>query len=1609
VSGRASPSTVSITVLPSPIIASIAGTDRSRASDAAITVSNDNSRDPDYIGTNPASAISFAWSCVAVASNTPCVLPGTVALTSPLLLLPPSTLPPFASYRVTLTVSSTSDARVSSTSIVLTTTAPSSVLVNIVDPPQRINTDAVLRLVGTTVVTSPPAGHPVNYTWTVESTNVPSTALPNLQLPANLGAPASSATLVLKANLLIPGAYKFTLTVTDPYTIDSSTGQFMSAFAATTVVVNQPPQPGVCRLTPDTGEALSTVFTMACSEWWEPEDASFLPFSYALQFIDLTNPAAGYQQLTTFSLNPTATFLLPAGTLSVRAVVRDTVLAFATADQPVTVTPVSEVLLNPLAYVRNISSTTLLAMLTAQQCTEPMSLVQQLAVVLNGAAGNPIYSVPASSRAEISRLYGVLTDQLDVAFSNCLAAAGAAPLSQQVTELASQSLQELTIRALQFPQTGILQATALGLVISRAAIQTVEPMSMAAFTGLGSAASQLMTNCSQLDSISKFAHTVLQARQAHAVAGEGIELDEANFVSFVTRQFLSAGSVVQLPTGQAITLSASVIAAYAAELDRLTPDTIDGPGVEGAAEMDTRVVVFDIAWANCRSSFNDGKQAISSPTTFELTFPNGDTIDWTKLGEGGVILLQLVLDPNSTQHTNDNEVVCADGTVVTDPSVNSTDPWAAYSCSFWNVTSLEYSTAGCTSLGVSLNRNNQSVLTCACTHLTEFTILYSELTATHNGLCPSDSYLGDTTFLIFMGVYAAVGLASVFQLGRMLLFLRPLAKHALMVAEYTLIAGLCFFRGLNMAIYWKLYASISFKLQTLLSGIPYLFVSWINTFVIVTWAAVYATTTKGKRAKNPFEAYLLHFIGGNGCISLALFGIFVSMALIDDLGLITRLNHAGILVTCGVEIGFAIFFLTYGGLLYCQLTKTISHGAYARKLLAIAVSLSLCFALSAVVLMISVFAPDTYDEFFLRFASSYFTFDLLAICIVLILFAKSLTDAIAATKSGAAAKSLGTKGAKSTMDESSRVGSRTATTRAGGDSATFKDRSSSGASARSGARAGGADAKPATAPPARKGTTGLTALREEEIELAELPLGEHGVDFGDFGSPEELGGEVYEFGDQQQDDEFEPGAIELTTLGRVVGSGGSSASSVVALDLRAQVPRTFTATRPSAPEAADIVSPSEAGSPTDVVSPSVRARTVDEVGEAAAALVQSMLDAPPSSSAIAASPPARRGPTIHSAGGKALTLTRSGRSQLPTPSAPELEGVISADVSASATASPSLRPAMDRPNSFVRRTPSAGAVGSSRAVSSQSALASRSPALAAPRNLPPLAARRAELSAMPVQLRSPSSLPLAARFEGVVPPPVFSTAAASADAVPPSDIIRSEGRSGQQVIRLTRAQTLHRGAVPAAAGPLAPIPVAAVEGAPAAAATGVLRQRSDLSVPRRTGTAPSFQRTPSRIATAGESSGSGVEGSSSASDALAAAAATASLTRMQAGLAYMPASKSASSSPAVSRQPSVHALLRASSSALFATPPGAAPAAGVAATAAGPVSGSSSSSGGGRLAVASRPVGVLGSSPSLSMQHRPSLSHMPAAATSLQQQHTAAVPGVAAARAPFTLDSDEDD
>jgi hypothetical protein len=631
-----------------------------------------------------------------------------------------------------------------------------------------------------------------------------------------------------------------------------------------------------------------------------------------------------------------------------------------------------------------------------------------------------------------------------------------------------------------------------------------------------------------------------------------------------------------------------------------------------------------------------------------------------------------------------------------------------------------------------------------------------------------------------------------------------------------------------------------------------------------------------------------------------------------------------------------------------------------------------------VVLMISVFAPDTYDAFFLRFASSYFSLDLITICIVLLLFAKSLTDAIAATravekggKSGA-----GTKGLKSSMDDvSSRVGSRTtaATSRAGADSSTYaRDYPSS--SGRSTARSAAAGSKPGGAGklgvgiPGRKGT-GLGSLHEEEIELAEVPpLGEHGVDFGDWVAPEEMGGEVYEFGD-----DFEPGsggggggadaaaspfpAIELTTLGRVVGAGGASGTSVVALDLSGHVPQAFAASS-TATEMADFdrrlsSQPLSFAQIEHAPAEEGRTHTVEEVGDAAAALVQSMLASAPgqaaalsSTTAAAASsfssPPKRTMPTIHPAGSKPFSS-----------SAVHLgSGTVAAGASDGASRTTTYQ--LEKQNSFARRP-----LGSTASTTTSP---STPTAALGPRQLPPLASRR------PLDL-SPSA----------------SASAIPAAAAPPSNVIRV---NRGQMIRLTRTQTLASGVGAAASSSLTPIPATPprnepsavdipVSGFDGAASPSAAAAPSPASL-LRSNTAPrsTFKRRPSLHSTNAPGALSAVDGSPShgggAAEALAAAAAAGSLTRMQSGLSYLPASRTAS--PGVLQRPTLTAPYSANS----------------------------------RLAAASRSVGALGSSPSLSLP-RASFTRVGSAALLSHADSSAAQ--LQAQRPPpssLLLDSDED-
>src|SRR5205807_2107817 len=106
--------------------------------------------------------------------------------------------------------------------------------------------------------------------------------------------------LALPALSLSPGAtYRFTLTVTDPV------GPVSSA-ASVAVAVNPQPILGNCSVSPMSGSAFVTAFTVTCAGFAVGDPAA-APLLYAVYFA-ASIPSASYLQLTPISAFPSLSF-----------------------------------------------------------------------------------------------------------------------------------------------------------------------------------------------------------------------------------------------------------------------------------------------------------------------------------------------------------------------------------------------------------------------------------------------------------------------------------------------------------------------------------------------------------------------------------------------------------------------------------------------------------------------------------------------------------------------------------------------------------------------------------------------------------------------------------------------------------------------------------------------------------------------------------------------------------------------------------------------------------------------------------------------------------------------------------------------------------------------------------------------------------------------------------------------------------------------------------------------------------------------------------------------------------------------------------------------------
>jgi hypothetical protein len=721
------------------------------------------------------SSVTLTWSCteyVSAGVGAACPLPSGTSLTQPSLLIPSNALTAGTVYVIGVSAVAISSGRQSAASILLTATQPTTVTATLVSPPPSINAEESLRLTAAVVCTSLPLGHPLLYQWQVEDAAGGLVArtkpLPSLVDPSTLGAPANSSTLVLVPDVLQAGvSYRFSLTVRDPFSVDPATGALRQSIAATSVLVNLPPVDGTCALSPASGGiALATQFTMACTGWQDGNTAASpltplrrllasgesdptLTYSFAYQVSTGSAPVVdGWQPLTVYSSSPAATFLLPAGSLRVRAFVRATFGAIAVFDVLTTVTSPSAAVTSPLEYVRDVSAGLLAEQVSVMRlCMEPLSLTQQLAEVLRKACAEPQYS-DSVSQAECARLTGVLTASAVDAWSNCKQQASAASLlvAQPAIALAAQTLLSLVTQPTPLLSSSLSNATSLTGAVLFAAVAADLPLSIPSFEAFGAVVSALMSACSQLDVVTRLAHSLLHAQQAHAVAGEQLSFTGPQLDAYVQRSLVSEGSAITLPNGQtgqselsppahsisveqryvlifscplfvpryvfSVTFTAESLRRYAESLGHLTPADLDNGGADRLSlEMDTRVVTFASRWSNCRA-----ERAFSVISSIELTKPTGEPIDLSMFG--GEVNFELPF-------------ACADVPEAAlcpgKPVPNRNDTFVnELSCSFFNITTQSYSTEGCRSTGVSqLEEEGQCVLACQCSHLTEVSHEYT--------------------------------------------------------------------------------------------------------------------------------------------------------------------------------------------------------------------------------------------------------------------------------------------------------------------------------------------------------------------------------------------------------------------------------------------------------------------------------------------------------------------------------------------------------------------------------------------------------------------------------------------------------------------------------------------------------------------------------------------------------------------------------------------------------------------------------------------------------------------------------------------------------------------
>jgi hypothetical protein len=408
----------SVVVTSSPLTAAIAGGDRSEANSLNLTLDAGTSVDPDALdGVGTPAGFLYQWACTspatvcdalaalattaaAAGTGTAPTVPalGTEARGASQLVIRNNTLPANVSVVFTVQVRRTTAEDARAAAAVTIFTREGAVLKVSVNPGSgTVNAGTDIRL--RAAATGAPAGSPATtYAWSVVSASTFDLTDPAL-------ATMDGANLLITSTALVPGQL-YTVRV------DASAGDASSGFASSTLRANVPPAGGSFEISPASGEALTTKFTLKSMGWVDTD----VPVVYTFVYMDPNTGAETPIGVDKRDSGTLSDVTLPAGlvannfTLVVKAYVFDSIGASTHLVRTVVVwDPAPAEGQSMSDFVANAASSLLTTSMATGNTASAIDLIMQLNAALAGGTA----AAAAASGRRLLLLHAINNDDDD--------------------------------------------------------------------------------------------------------------------------------------------------------------------------------------------------------------------------------------------------------------------------------------------------------------------------------------------------------------------------------------------------------------------------------------------------------------------------------------------------------------------------------------------------------------------------------------------------------------------------------------------------------------------------------------------------------------------------------------------------------------------------------------------------------------------------------------------------------------------------------------------------------------------------------------------------------------------------------------------------------------------------------------------------------------------------------------------------------------------------------------------------------------------------------------------------------------------------------------------